>query len=86
MRRSTIVLLVLLAASLALTLPACGADGESRAPTATVHDDPVQTDEVEGEVDKETGDGGEGDTEKGKEKGKGKDRGKSRGNGQGGDD
>ena len=85
MRQSTIVLLVLLV-SLALALPACGADGESRPPTTTVHNDPVQTDEAEGEVDEETGDRDEGDTEEGKEKGKGKDRGKSRGNGQDEDD
>lgn len=85
MRQSTIVLLVLLV-SLALALPACGSDGESRGPTTTVHNDPVETDEGEGEVDQETGDRDEGDTEEGKEKGKGKDRGKSRGNGQGGND
>ena len=57
MGKSAIVLLALLVAALALSLPACGTDDESRAPATTVHNDPVQTNEdrAEEEVGEEEG-------------------------------
>ena len=81
MGKSAIVLLALLVAALALSLPACGTDDESRAPATTVHNDPVQTNEdrAEEEVGEEESDD-DGDGNK-KAKAKKQDRGKSRGNG-----
>ena len=82
MGKSAIVLLALLVAALALSLPACGTDDESRAPATTVHNDPVQTNEdrAEEEVgEEESDDDGDGNE---KAKAKNQDRGKSRGNGQ----
>jgi hypothetical protein len=77
---SSIVLLAVLASALALVLSACGADGDTQAPTTTVSGQLVRpTTAEEDEVHKEENDG----DQKGKKKGKtsGNDRGKGEGDG-----
>jgi hypothetical protein len=74
---SSIVLLAVLASALALMLSACGADGDTQAPTTTVSGQLVRpTTAEEDEVDEEENDG----DQKGKKKEKriGKDRGKKK--------
>jgi hypothetical protein len=72
---SSIVLLAVLASALALVLSACGADGDTQAPTTTVSDQLVRpTPAEEDEVDEEENDGDQ--KGKKKEKRSGKDRGK----------
>ena len=77
---SSIVLLAVLASALALMLSACGADGDTQAPTTTVSGQLVRpTTSDEDEIDEEDEDNN-GD-QKGKKKGNGKDRGKGEGGG-----